>query len=264
MMFSEISSFLVAHTSHGIWDWAGFVGSCLLGITAVFGGFVALKSFLASTQATSHDHMHQMFQRFLEARDRLSERLVKDADGDDSQSRRKKVSSLREDLDFGGSALYFLEEVFAWTVSEETQVKRVLMWPITSRQERRRRMDIVKSWRATIIAQLLTHKSDVLDSLKGYASCYGADFLSFAALTLRDDELIEIASRSVVAARSGGERPLGIHEGRQQKKLLHRADLLEGFGWRRPDDVLMASNRQAQGYANAERQTVDEATPKVG
>jgi hypothetical protein len=211
------STWLVQHTSHGLWDWAGAVGGGVLGVFAILGGIVALKSFLASSQASSHAHMHQMFLRFLEARDALSERIGETPSTPAHPS--KRPSSLREDLDFGGAALYYLEEVYAWSQVEMRLATNRWMYPLIGRQERQRRLDIINSWRATVTTQLLTNREDVLPSLTGYTSCYGVEFLEFAAERLHDPALSELAAASRQAVDRGEERPLGSREAEQRSAV---------------------------------------------
>lgn len=214
-MMKSVSGWLVEHSSHGLWDWVGAIGSTFVGGAAIFGGLVALKSFLASTQASSHAHMHQMFVRYLEARDALSERQARhDIASEDSGNR----SSRRARPDFGGVALYYLEEVYAWVQSERRLADQWWMKVLTPKLERERRLDVLASWEATLTTHLITEQDEVLASMRGYTRCYGSEFLTFVAERLNDPELSVRAEQSRVALQNGEDRARGDVEQRQHEQ----------------------------------------------
>ncbi|AQR74074.1 hypothetical protein BXU08_10805 [Sphingomonas sp. LM7] len=193
------------------------MGATLLGGTAIAGGVIALKSFLASTQASSHAHMHQMFLRYLEARDAASEHRALASEA--LKPTASRSGSLREVLDFGGAALYYLEEVFAWSQAEKRLATQWWIYPLTNRREQRQRFDVIRSWEATVTTQLITNRTAILPSLKGYTSCYGLEFLEFAAACLKDPLLSALAEESRAAADKGEDRPLGSEEAEQREAL---------------------------------------------
>lgn len=218
----RLSAAFVAGTGHGLLWWFVAIGQTVLGVVAIVGGWIALKSYVANNAAASHAHMHQMFMRFLEVRDerinrenaaKAGMRVDQTHEGLDPDA---KISSLREDLDFGGAALYYLEEVHAW-IRKEEDARRTRYYPLLfKKRERLIHRDILESWKATIATQLTTHRDDVLKSLKSYTNCYGATFLMFAAQTFaktaEDFELSQAAAVAEAAMLAGQSRPLGTIE----------------------------------------------------
>ncbi len=204
---------MLAYTSHGLWDWAGAAGAIFLGLVTTFGGLLALNSFLSSNDESSHAHMHLMFMRFMDARPKIlptrsAERLAT-----------AEPHGTPNDTDFGGSALYFLEEVYAWTRSRTKTLDNRLLNFWKSRAERWYQRDIVESWRATITTQLITYRAQVLPSLVGFTSCYGLEFLRFAEEKFDDPALSNVIRRSNAAALAGLPRVLGTEEEVQRAQL---------------------------------------------
>ena len=198
------------------YDVGMFVFTAAATISAIVGGVIALRAYVATNSASAHNHMHQMFEHFLAARNDHATKA-----GRPSRRRRTRATtSLRESSDFGGSVLYYLEEVHAWVCHEERfangRIYRLLFFGLKAK---RRKLDVINSWRATLVTQLISHRQDVLDSLLDYSSCYGAEFLAFAAATLNDDRLTKRARISVRRAGSGRRRPLGREERRQRRAM---------------------------------------------
>lgn len=221
-MFFAISHWLTQNTGYDLANWLTGIVSFVTVFLALGGGWVALKSYVASNAATSHAHMHQMFMQFLEARDARIDReeaariTARKRASPSANQRQAEITSLREDLDFGGAALYYLEEVHAWVRREESS-RLARYYPLLfSKRERLVRRDIIESWKSTLAAQLSAHRSDVLESLKSYTSCYGASFLVFAAATFAashpDDDLSAAAEAAEAAMLAGKPRPLGTRE----------------------------------------------------
>lgn len=207
ILLATASAFMIDHTAHGLWDWLGVFGSTALGLIALSGGYLALRSFIASNEVSAHAHMHMMFMHFMNARPRpRSSPPMPDKD--------------EAETDFGGSALYFLEEVFAWTRSRKKTINGRLYRLTNSRAKWRYNSDIVESWEGTITTQLISYRGHVLPSLIGFTSCYGLDFLRFAALRLNDAALTDVVRRSNTADLDGETRVLGAAEHEQQARMM--------------------------------------------
>lgn len=205
-LLSTASTFMIDQTSHGLWDWLGVFGSTALGIIALSGGYVALRSFVASNEVSAHAHMHLMFMHFMNARPKRGSSPA--MPGTDAF-----------ETDFGGSALYFLEEVHAWTRSRTKKLDGYIYRSTNSRAKKRYNKDIVESWEGTITTQLISYREHVVPSLVGFTSCYGLDFLRFAALRLNDATLTDIVQRSDAADLNDETRILGTEEREQHRRM---------------------------------------------
>jgi hypothetical protein len=143
---------------------------------ALLAGAIALVSYRTSRRAAGDAHMHGLFREFLIARLESDRSPNATETAFDGTSRGKWEKSVRGQL--AGLKLYALEAMWEWV---RTQERAWLMRaPFTLIRPWRTRLDMLASWRSTIIVHLNQESEEVLLSIRDYADCYSLSFLEFA------------------------------------------------------------------------------------
>jgi hypothetical protein len=154
-------------------------------LLAALSAMLALRAYKAQLQGAADAHMHGLF------RDYLS--LEADA-----------VSPAKH-LRLGPLKLYALEEMLGWVLEQEGRLDR---WPKWWRpKDRRARHASLEAWRETIRCHLAGDQG-VIDNVRCFMSCYGAEFLMFVADTCDVDEDFRArAAAHLDAVNKGRPRP---------------------------------------------------------
>lgn len=171
----------------------------------LFGGYVALRTYLAGAQSAANAEMHGLFRDYLRLRFDYALHAAETppkAGGEAVPSSRLSESLLDQ---LAGLKLYALEQMFAWTRREE---RLFVIFPLDN-SRRSHQGDVINSWKATILVHARQENAGVRKSIINYTRCYSVDFLEFIAADWKDDGLKTIVAKHRDALERKCKRPPG-------------------------------------------------------
>ena len=202
-----------AVTGQGEWfglgaaDWSVFanIATILEVFIALFGGYVALRTYRNANKLASHAHMHGLFRDYLHMQVEFELAMLAldspAAANAAALEARRKAAEKRVGKDVAPLKLYVLEEMYAWLKPRTRRRDDWTWWPFPSQRKQAN-----KAWAATILSHVVTDKEEVVENLVKASHCYGTDFLKFLAEGLSEHWEFEAIHAHQKALEDSGER----------------------------------------------------------
>lgn len=160
--FSEIEK----DPTVGLIDTYSKIASLAAFLIAIFGAWIALRTFTITAASARKAHMHKLFADYLRFR------------FDYNLNGGRENNNKHLDDDISSMKLYSLEAIFEWTQNERKLISSPIKFLDIDHTEVVNN-NIITCWENTIMAHIKADIDMIQDNLDNYKNCYNPGFLKF-------------------------------------------------------------------------------------